>query len=386
MKPALPIPRIRVNAEFQRLLWLNASPGLIIGVVLVYLLFLQLGDRSKWTETASILGLNGTALSLLAMFVLLGRSFRQDVSSNMLDQMRMSALSPWQMTYSRLIAAPIVAWVGCLIGIVLFSVPWLSDGYSVPVVLIWAANALLGCWIFACAVFINNLQFGRGARQWSGSLLQLILLGIIVQAFSFGMSEWIGLPAAAAWLKTADSESSSGATLLYLLTSNLMLAIAASFCARAATENKLHLRPGGLCWLGTALLLPLMFWWMVFDPNRAALMTALIYGSAAIISMLAQDSRSAVFRDAMTHLAKGRIRNAFDILPAWVVLLPLGTIAAAVAPHEGHNSLPVSNYIQLYGLLCCVLAMSNFKLRYNSITLAMVLYLVVRLFVAVSGL
>ena len=51
------------------------------------------------------------------------KEFKQDISSNAFDQLRMSSLSAWQMAYSRVLAAPILAWVG-------FAIGWLVLGWS----------------------------------------------------------------------------------------------------------------------------------------------------------------------------------------------------------------------------------------------------------------
>ena len=44
MKKAIQVPKIYVNAEFQRLLWLNFGWGLLAGIVLMYALFLLSAD------------------------------------------------------------------------------------------------------------------------------------------------------------------------------------------------------------------------------------------------------------------------------------------------------------------------------------------------------
>ena len=52
----------------------------------------------------------------ISAYVLIERSLKQDIASNTFDQLRMSALSPWQMAYSRILVAPIMSWIAFAIG------------------------------------------------------------------------------------------------------------------------------------------------------------------------------------------------------------------------------------------------------------------------------
>ena len=118
MKSSVRIPKIFVNAEFQRLLWLNLNWGLVASVILVFGLFILMKtgtamriDSIHLAEYLAILGVSGLSFSVLACLILISRSLKRDISSNMFDQLRMSSLSPWQTAYSRLIAAPVLGWV-----------------------------------------------------------------------------------------------------------------------------------------------------------------------------------------------------------------------------------------------------------------------------------
>ena len=88
------IPKIRINAECQRLLWLNLNIGLIAGALLINALFYAaVEDQRNYRFVATI----GIIVSALIGSVLLERSMRQDFRNNLFDQLRMSSLSPWQM-------------------------------------------------------------------------------------------------------------------------------------------------------------------------------------------------------------------------------------------------------------------------------------------------
>ena len=42
------LPKIYVNAEFQRLWWTNVSGGLLMGVLLIYALFISAKEGNDW--------------------------------------------------------------------------------------------------------------------------------------------------------------------------------------------------------------------------------------------------------------------------------------------------------------------------------------------------
>ena len=142
--PHIKPPKIWVNAEFQRLLWLNLSWGMIAGVAIIYALFAFAKDEYRaWHNHLASIGGIGLMLSAIAGFVLVERSLKNDIAANAFDQLRMSALSPWQMTYSRIIAAPTVAWAGFVIGYLLL---WLSF-FWITANLKRLAKSCVRCWL-----------------------------------------------------------------------------------------------------------------------------------------------------------------------------------------------------------------------------------------------
>lgn len=160
---------------------------MIAGVAIIYALFaFAKYEYRAWHDHLASIGGIGLMLSAVAGFVLVERSLKNDIAANAFDQLRMSALSPWQMTYSRIIAAPTVAWAGFVIG-------WLMVGYGVfldnhrSTTATDAVCLLLMmpfcAWAFACVVVANALQFGRSNRQYSGTVIQLILAFVVWSVF-----------------------------------------------------------------------------------------------------------------------------------------------------------------------------------------------------------
>ena len=254
MKSSVRIPKIFVNAEFQRLLWLNLNWGLVASVILVFGLFILMKtgtamriDSIHLAEYLAILGVSGLSFSVLACLILISRSLKRDISSNMFDQLRMSSLSPWQMAYSRLIAAPVLGWVVfacswlCLIAAYMIALP------KNDITMMTFAMLPLSVWTLLCLFLTNSLQFKRGLQQWSGNGTQIVLLIInaaIMQPHLLGALSDIR--------EKFDSADFTNSFVNFMMTpssvveaasSSIWPAILMSIAVNAAMAQRLHLRP-----------------------------------------------------------------------------------------------------------------------------------------------
>lgn len=355
------LPKIYVNAEFQRLWWTNVSGGLLMGVLLIYALFISAKESNDWGYLKAI-GWGGMFISGVVTYFLIERSLKQDVESNAFDQLRMSSLSPWQMVYSRILVAPLLAWVGFLVGWVLLIAAFVlsttlvdNNSWNNNVLLTLLAFPLLA-WAFACMVLTNALQFGRGLRQWSGSAIQFILMLLINMIFL----NYLNFDP----LKNLLWSSDETYNILQFWFSNVLLAIFASVAVNSAMAQRLHLKSAHGVFLVLSLLSPLLFSWNFTNVDIMAKTLVLCYGCATIVSILTQNNFH--LAQGFAELKQGRFR-----LPAWVVLFPLGLLVA----------LPLDvNMAKLYllqigGLLALVWIFARLKLRYQAITMAMMVYL-----------
>lgn len=358
MNKNIKLPKIYINAEFQRLWWTNVSMGLLCGVALVYVLFIAAKDKySSLSSHLAVVGGMGMSISALVAYVLLERSLKQDIESNAFDQLRMSSLSPWQMVYSRILVAPLLAWVIFILGwlSMLYSV-WLSHNYVDENVIAILISLPFIAWAFACMVLTNALQFGRGLRQWSGSFVQLVLAYLISIIFVNYVSHGI--------IAYAHFDLSKHNLVFYYLTSALLLVIFACIAVHTAMAQRLYLKAGHIVFLGLSLSSPIMFWWGMSKGIAIANIMTLCYGCAAILSVLTQDSGR--LAQGFTELKQGRFR-----LPAWVVLLPLGCLTALWVSVK---TMMIYG-CQIGGLLLLVLTFRTMGLRYRSVTVAMSVYL-----------
>lgn len=366
------IPKIRVNAEFQRLLWLNGSWGIMIGIVLLYSLFVYLGsdkvrDENQYAYLAFI-GSTGISLSGIFFYTLIQRSLKKDVDSNSFDQLRMSSLSAWQMTYSRLLVAPAAAWLVFVLGWLLQSVfVFKSSSSNYDIKLLWLISPF-SAWSFACMILANAMQFKRGNNQWEGSLQQLILLGTTVSVFLVSVNlneENFELLYKQPW----------GSLATKFLISSISTAVFAGIAAHAAMAHRLHLHPARPVFLILGLLSPVLLFAQINGFQGMLWAIAISYGAVSLISLATQNNSQYGFQTAKKYWDEGNMRLALFNLPAWTVLLPLGLLSAAA-----FSSKMAVSYTQIIIFMGCVLIFSNTKPRYNAITIALAVYLILRWF------
>ena len=374
MKSSVRIPKIFVNAEFQRLLWLNLNWGLVASVILVFGLFIAMRtDSVRLADYLAILGSSGLLFAILACMILISRSLKRDISSNMFDQLRMSSLSPWQTAYSRLIAAPVLGWV-------VFACSWLCliAAYMIgapknDMTMMMLAMLPLSVWTLLCLFLTNSLQFKRGLQQWSGNGTQIVLLIInaaIMQPHLLGALSDIR--------EKFDSADFTNSFVNFMMTpssvveaafSSIWPAILMSIAVNAAMAQRLHLRPSKHIFLLCSLLLPFTYasQMLAMPWPLTCLQLAFSYASTAALSILCQDNRPSTFQTGLQALSQGDFRRAFNHLPSWIFLLPLALVFSSLIS----TILAITLLVNLLVLWCVVTVCCSRQLRFNSITIAL---------------
>ena len=374
MKSSVRIPKIFVNAEFQRLLWLNLNWGLVASVILVFGLFIAMRtDSVRLADYLAGLGSFGLLFAILACMILISRSLKRDISSNMFDQLRMSSLSPWQMAYSRLIAAPVLGWVVfacswlCLIAAYMIAAP------QNDITMMTFAMLPLSVWTLLCLFLTNSLQFKRGLQQWSGNGTQIVLLIInaaIMQPHLLGALSDIR--------EKFDSADFTNSFVNFMMTpssvvevafSSIWPAILMSIAVNAAMAQRLHLRPSKHIFLLCSLLLPFTYagQMLTMPWPLTCLQLAFSYASTAALSILCQDNRPSTFQTGLQALSQGDFRRAFNHLPSWIFLLPLALVFSSLIS----TILAITLLVNLLVLWCVVTVCCSKQLRFNSITIAL---------------
>ena len=369
--PHIKPPKIWVNAEFQRLLWLNLSWGMIAGVAIIYALFaFAKGEYRDWYYHLLAVGAMGLVFSAITGFALIERSLKNDIAANAFDQLRMSSLSPWQMAYSRIIAAPTVAWTGFFIGWFFIGCAYFfgnNRGTTPAESVCFLLTMPFAAWTFACAVLANALQFGHGNRQYSGTVIQLILAFVVWSVF---MSDSVDALRA---VFPYDLESQQYTNPYYsidnvstpftLLISSVITALLASIAVRAIMAWKLHLQSPRFTLLLLAMVSPIVYFWAMADKEALLFLLAQHYALLGFLSLVTQDNR---------HFGKWK---SWRELPVWLVAFPLAMLASALL---GGGAL-LAPFMQILLFAAIALLCSNIlSLRYNAVTLALSVFLLLR--------
>lgn len=366
MDNKLNIPKIRVNAEFQRLMWLNMSWGMIAGIIILYSLFIFAKANSEdLVEYIAGVGAFGAFISSIALYLQIERSLRQDVSSNAFDQLRMSSLSPWQMAWARIVVAPLTGWVIFLVGWILMGLTMHHPDHKSNEFFIMWVTMPLNSWVLACLILVNALQFKRGNNQWEGSLLQLLLLFVVMVMFVTGM-----LSAAEDLSYLSEGVSNTVSSIIASIISVVLCSVA----ARAAMAERLHLRSSRLTFIVLGLLTPLASISLVSNYKQLLYICAVAYGGMSILSLITQKQTTFSSIGEFVRARNRKPKWAIASLPAWMILLPLGLICAALVSAD-----MVWVYIgQFFLLILLVFSINQMKWRYNNITIALLIYLLLR--------
>ncbi len=366
MDNKLNIPKIRVNAEFQRLMWLNMSWGMIAGIIILYSLFVFANANSEnLVEYIASVGAFGAFISNIALYLQIERSLRQDVSSNAFDQLRMSSLSPWQMAWARIVVAPLTGWVIFLVGWILIGLTMFHFNHEDSDVFIIWLTMPLNSWALACMILVNALQFKRGNDQWEGSLLQLLLLFVVMVMFVTGM-----LSAAEDLSYLSEGVSNTVSPIIASIVSVVLCSVA----ARAAMAERLHLRSSRLTFIVLGLLTPLAAISFVSNYQQALYICAVAYGGMSILSLITQKQTTFSSIGEFVRTRNRKPKWAIASLPAWMILLPLGLICAVLLSAD-----MVWVYIgQFFLLILLVFSINQMKWRYNNITITLLIYLLLR--------
>lgn len=363
----LKVPKIYFNAEFQRLIWLNFSLPLFFMILCCYGVFgysFITHETGMRFENLQYVANGGFWLSNFAMLIMLQRSFKQDIQSQFWDQLRMSTLTSWQLSWTRLFITPILAWLSIMVcmmlmyfGVILYT-PSAEYHYTllydelmnhiIPFVLMMPMLSMIVGSVF----IINELQFKRSQFEWNGTYFQLGLLIVAVWIFFVNSIE-----------RFSRNSTVDISPFFYrdyfniwpIFTYMLLFTVIALFLLNKSMAYKLYLKSTHVYWLVISLFLPLVLIvidalylpntlyfsqydgvkekWVAIPFDKTAILfyyftvySVVIYSIVSLISLVCQDNRPAIFKLSMQYLKAKQWRKVLDILPTWVILFPVALI------------------------------------------------------------
>lgn len=340
------------NPEFQRQIWLNWSPALLLWSLGLSALILALptlvsnadqrAGALAWTAMAGLWLSSAVYGSVLA-----ARSLSEEARHNTWDWQRLSALSPWQMAWGKLLGAALPAWIYTLwfaTALLFISVTWISQAHFG-----WHTVLLAILWGLSCQTWsMNAVLIGWGARRRRAAWLPLVFLvllpGSLLQPLAQTLFQrqsqslqWWGLPI-----------GSLGAGYLFgaLLLGLGLLGLWRQLSTRLDIPTLPWAWPLGLTLAGFSLgglfqagLAPALGW-------TACL--ALI-GTAYVALQSLQDGLRA-WRQVQWRASHGDWTGLLQALPLWPVSWLLAMLASALCllwPTSADWGLPIPAYSAL---------------------------------------
>ena len=330
------------NPEFQRQLWLNWRPSLIfwsLGLTaLVLAAATTLGSDVRRAGTLGVSAFAGLWLAACVYgSVLASRSLAEEARQNTWDWQRLSALSPWQMAWGKLLGSALPAWLYALwfaLVLLFVSATFVIEGgrYGLHTVLLavlwglalqsWAMNSVLIGWGQRGAA-------GRRQMAWLPLLALLFLLPVpvlrpLLRSLFSGSDEtrsWWGLD-----LGNLGMSYVFGAVLLGLG----LLALWRQLCARLDMRTLPWAWPLGLAICGLA----------AGGLSAAPLAATLAYISlfaltgTAYIALATAHEGLRSWRQVQWSASQGQWRAMLQAVPLWPVswLLALAATLLLLLP------------------------------------------------------
>lgn len=319
---------MKISPEFQRNLWLESSPHRLLGMpaILAALFFLIYLSGDGLGHSAATVAL---VLYLLFTVIWGGKLVSESVISEIRDKtwdaQRMSSISPWAMTWGKLLGSAIFAWYGALICLLLYGyILWPEMGLSV-----WKSLLLLlGAGLFAQAVgMLLSLVFMRRDMMRTRSISAAYLVFGILAAMPFvrmgilnrGVVQWYG---------------SSYAAQDFLLASVLLFLCWGLLGNYRLMRAELQLRNQPWVWMGFILFMVVYLAGLIHerDDLLAEIITLrllaayLIVLTVVYITLFVENKNPVVFRRMLLSVRERRWRRVLEQVPAWMsaMLLAFG--------------------------------------------------------------
>jgi hypothetical protein len=352
-----------MNPELMRNLWLEASPrrlAIMFGV-LAFLL------AAVWVsaETDRLQAISATAeLLFYALVVVWGTrnaagTVVDEIRDRTWDLQRLSAISPWEMVWGKLLGAPSYAWAGgaaCLVPIAMYAA---QDRGPLSAVLEIASLVSIGLIAHSAALLASMVAVRRRMGQSRLNTFGFLIVGLIAASYSWsiwsaatpgalGVTPWGGEPVSSiAWYGRDWN-----APMFLLASLGLGFAWLLAGCHQFMRQE-LAVRMNPWVWIGFLTFIAGYFagfaWPGVpfaedirdLTAGRAAGGWAVATGVllfATYVSLLVMPKERVQMRWVLAQLGQGRVFSFFEGLPGWAFGFVFTAVAAAMAITEAANS------------------------------------------------
>lgn len=345
-----------MNPEFQRNLWLEASPRRIAwaGVILalIYGATIALSRDNPYGPMAALGGV-GTILFIACGMIwgarAAGGSVLAEIADRTWDFQRLSALDPWSMTWGKLFGGASLAWLCGLTGLAMMAIAGLGRGepamWTTLGFMLALAVLLQGVSLSAALVGVRKARAeGRTAR--AGGVLGGLIVGAILLSWvagSAGFQQGAGLEGLnALWSAQGFVEWGGGiwpADSFRLIVVTLFAAWAV-VAAWRLMRLELQMENAPVYWPAYLAFLAILTGGFAFRSegwSGAFTVASLAVSLTAYAAAFAEPADKVRMRQFAHHLGRGDLSRALPLLPTPVapVIFAIVLVAAAFAAGGG---------------------------------------------------
>lgn len=347
-----------MNPEFQRNLWLEASPRRIawaaVTLALVYGATAAL-SRNNPGGAMVALGVVGSAVFVVCGLIWGARAAANSVLSEIADRtwdfQRLSALDAWTMTWGKLLGGPSLAWLCGLTGLVLILATGVQGGTSN---MLATLGFLIGLAVLLHAVSLGAALIGvrkaraEGRTARAGGVLGGLIVGAILLSWaagSAGFQRGAGVEGLGALWNARGFIDWGGRFWPAAEFRTVVVILLAAWAVAGAwrlMRLELQMRNAPLVWPASLVFLAVLMGGFAYGREGwagAFTVGALAVALAAYAAAFAEPADKIRMRQFAHHLGRGDLGRAAPLVPAPVspVLLAALLVAAALAAGAGSS-------------------------------------------------
>ncbi len=307
-----------MSPEFLRNVWLEMTlhRRLMMPIVLLVIFFI-IHAMGSWGWVHGAARLTIVALGMLWGVRLAGEALIDEIDNRTWDQQRMSAITPWQMSWGKLFGSTVYVWYGLLlvVPVFLFSGLMVGEPMLAAKLILLLSGAVL---VQALALLMSLLmvrRMGRHRRSLSNIALIITLFFILTVAPFY--DEYY---AQLSWYGLRVSE------LVFMALSSVVFCGWALLALYRTMGEELQLKHRPLAWLGFSLFL--IFYVLGFSPEAGGEVMELNLAGAFFIALLLCYAMIFIERKEPLDLRRFQVTRAQQggvaaliYLPCWVVSL-----------------------------------------------------------------
>ena len=356
-----------MNPEFKRNLWLEVTPTrMAVMPTIVVLIALAIWLAMKDFDDAPHVVANtliSSFATLCGLFLLLWGASRvltgidSEIQERTWDGQRLSALSPWQMAWGKLLGPAIQPWYGGLLCAAVILLAAASKGELFGV-LRWLGAGLLGALALHAvllALRVYTLDPQRVPRH--GAVSRVLILLFVLMTFTRPLLIILGGAESFEWWDLGLSFGSEMLLLSALVAALAMLALWRAMC------RTLLVRTTPWAWVLGCLALTFILSGMSLVRQVHGGWT-IVLGCIALFAtyfaLLLERNSRLDWEALFYHLRRGSLRRALEILPLWLpglllalVAIPLFTPYTARLEGIGEHLLALAWLVWLHALRDC---------------------------------